>query len=141
MVTRVCVCLCVYLSAAACLHYCTDPDVIWRSGRGYPLVVHCWADFQSVHGLCCYGNTRNTRQSPAVIRQAHCTHCATHYACRRKPLVSANIDAPAACAVPFRPYCGGVVTRTRNVSEYMLVLALCLVVTITVTVTCICKSP
>ena len=30
-------------------------------------------------------------------------------------------------AVPFRPYCGGVVTRTPNVSEYMLVLVLCLV--------------
>jgi len=30
-------------------------------------------------------------------------------------------------AVPFRPYCVGVATRTRNVSEYMLVLALCLV--------------
>jgi len=30
-------------------------------------------------------------------------------------------------AVPFRQYCGGVVTRTRNVSEYILVLALCLV--------------
>ena len=30
-------------------------------------------------------------------------------------------------AVPFRPYSGGVVTRTRNVSEYILVLALCLV--------------
>ena len=27
-------------------------------------------------------------------------------------------------AVPFRPYCAGVATRTRNVSEYMLVLAL-----------------
>jgi len=45
-------------------------------------------------------------------------------------LAGDNIDAPAACAVPFRPYGGGVVTRTRNVSEYMLVLALCLVVTI-----------
>jgi len=31
-------------------------------------------------------------------------------------------------AVPFRLYCGDVVTRTRNVSEYMLVLAVCLVV-------------
>jgi len=41
-----------------------------------------------------------------------------------------NMDAPAACAVPFRPYCGGVVTRTRNVSEYMLVYSLCLVVTV-----------
>ena len=30
-------------------------------------------------------------------------------------------------AVPFRPYCGGVITRTRNVSEYMLVLAVSLV--------------
>jgi len=43
------------------------------------------------------------------------------------PLASDKIDAPAACAVPFRPYCRGVVTQTRNVSEYMLVLALCLV--------------
>ena len=31
MVTRVCVavCVCVCLSAAACPHYCTDPDVTW----------------------------------------------------------------------------------------------------------------
>ena len=46
----------------------------------------------------------------------------------KTPLASDKVDAPAACAVPFRPYCGGVVTRTRNVSEYMLVLALFLVV-------------
>ena len=43
------------------------------------------------------------------------------------PLASDKIDAPDACDVPFRPYCEGVVTRTRNVSEYMLILALCLV--------------
>jgi len=30
-------------------------------------------------------------------------------------------------AIPFGPYCAGVATPTRNVSEYMLVLALCLV--------------
>jgi len=75
---RLCVCVSVCLSAVACPHYCMDPDVTWGSGRGYPLVVHCWADLQSVHGLRCYGN----------------------------------------------------ITRTRNVSEYMLVmlvLALCLV--------------
>ena len=42
---------------------------------GCPLVVHYWADLQSVHGLRYYGN----------------------------------------------------ITRTRNVSEYMLVLDLCLV--------------
>ena len=65
---RLCVCLCVCLSAAACLHYCTDPDVTWGSGRGCPLVVHYWADLQSVHGLRCYGNTRN-----AWPLQARCT--------------------------------------------------------------------
>jgi len=55
------VCLCVYLSAAACLYYCTDLDVTWGSGRGYPLVVHYWVDLQSVHGLRCYGNITRTR--------------------------------------------------------------------------------
>jgi len=121
--------LCVCLSAAACLHYCTDPDVTWGSGRGCPLVVHYWVDLQSVHGLHCYGNTRNVWQSPAVISQAH----RTHYACRRRLLASDKIDAPVACATlsatrPFHVvHTMGVVTRTRHVSEYMLVLALCLV--------------
>ena len=68
-------CVSVCLSAAACPHYCRDPDVTWKSGRGCPPVVHYWADLESVHGLRCYGNIK----------------------------------------------------RTRNVSEYMLVLALCLV--------------
>jgi len=31
VVTRVCVSVCLF--AAACLHYCTDPDVTWGSGR------------------------------------------------------------------------------------------------------------
>ena len=56
----VCVCMSVCLSAAACPHYCTDTDVTWRSGRGCPLVVHYWADLQSVHGLRCYGNITRT---------------------------------------------------------------------------------
>jgi len=86
VVTRVgvSVCVCVCLSMAACLHYCMDLDVTWGSGGGCPLVVHCWADLQSVHGLRCYGNARNAWQSPAVIRQAHHMHCTTHYACRRR---------------------------------------------------------
>jgi len=33
---RVCVCVSVCLSAAACLHYCTDPNVTCGSGRGCP---------------------------------------------------------------------------------------------------------
>jgi len=65
----------------------------------------------------------NAWQSPAEIRHAHRTPHPLCHALRmpaKTPPASANI---AACAVPFRPYCGGVVTRTRNVSEYMLVLA------------------
>jgi len=76
----------------------------------------------------------NAWQSPAVNLQAH----RTPHACRirrlhmpaKTHLAGDKIDVPAACAVPFHPYCGGVVTQTRNVSEYMLVLALCLVIII-----------
>jgi len=66
---RLCVCLSVRSRVPAQLH---GPGCNFGSGRGCPLVVHCWADLQSGHGLRCYGN----------------------------------------------------ITRTRNVSEYMLVLAL-----------------
>jgi len=66
----------------------------------------------------------NAWQSPAVIRQAH----RTPHACRtltlrmpaKTPLAGDKIYAPGTCAVPFCPYCGGVVTRARNVSEYSL---------------------
>jgi len=58
--SRASVCLSVCLSAAIRPHYCTDPDVTWGRGRGCPLVVHCWADLQSGHGLRCYGNITRT---------------------------------------------------------------------------------
>ena len=62
--TRLCVCL----SAAACPHYCTDPDVSWGSGRGCPLVVHYWADLQLVDVLRCYSNmTRNVSEYMLVF--------------------------------------------------------------------------
>jgi len=48
--------LCVCLSRAAFPHYCTDPDVTWENGRGCSLVVHYWADLQSMHKFCCYDN-------------------------------------------------------------------------------------
>jgi len=118
VVTRACVSVC--LSVAACLHYFTDPDVTWRSGRGCPLVVHYWADLQSVLGLRCYGNTMEMHG-----RAQRCMQRAA-----KTPLTGDKIDEAAACAVPFHPYCGGVVTRTRNVSDYMPVLALCLVSTV-----------
>jgi len=47
-------CLCVCLSAAACPHYCTDPDVNWGNGRRCSIVVHCLADLRSMHRLRCY---------------------------------------------------------------------------------------
>jgi len=54
----VCVCVCVFvcLSLSASPHDCTDPDVTWGNGRGCPLVVHNWADLQSVHRFRCYDN-------------------------------------------------------------------------------------
>jgi len=55
------VCLTVCLSVAACLHYCTDSDVTWGSGKGCPLVVHYWVNLQSGHGLHCYGNITQMR--------------------------------------------------------------------------------
>ena len=50
------VCVSVRLSAAACQHYSTDPDVTWQNGTGCPLVVHYWADLQSVLRFRCYDN-------------------------------------------------------------------------------------
>jgi len=93
---RLCVCVSVCVSAAAWLRYCTDPDVTWGSGVGCPLVVHYWADLQSVHGLRCHGNIRNAWQSLAVIRQAH----RTHYACRRR-LPSPAIKSTRLLRAPF----------------------------------------
>ena len=52
---------------------CTDSDVTWSSGRGCPLVVHYWADLQSLHGLCCYGNiTRMQNVSESMLVLALC---------------------------------------------------------------------
>jgi len=75
LATRVCVCVC--LSLAACPHYCADPDVSWRNGRGCPVTAHCWADLQSVHGFRCYDNSAEREMSAnACIRSIHgLFHC------------------------------------------------------------------
>jgi len=127
---RLCVCLSVCLSGRGCM-----PTVLHRpgcnlgSGRGCPLVVHYLADLQSVHGLRCYGNTMEMRgraQRESARPTARRTHCHALRMPAKTPLAG---DSRRACCVrrPFRPYCGGVPTRTRNVSEYMLVQALYLV--------------
>jgi len=43
-------------SLAALSYYCTDPNVSCGDGWGCPVVVHYWADLQSVHGFRCYDN-------------------------------------------------------------------------------------
>jgi len=52
----VCVSVCLSVCPSPHSHYCTDPDVSWGNGRECPLVVHCLADLQSVHGFRCYDN-------------------------------------------------------------------------------------
>ena len=77
---------------------------------------------------------------PHAARTPHACRTRTLRMPAKTPLAGDKIDAPAACAVPFRPYCGGVVTRTRNVSEYMLVLAVCLVIIIIIIIVIYCRS-
>jgi len=48
--------LCVCLSLATSPQYCTDLDVSWGNDSGCFLLVHDWADLQSVHGFRCYDN-------------------------------------------------------------------------------------
>jgi len=58
---RLCVCVSVCLSVRGrtptLLH---GPGCNLGRGRGCPLVVHFWADLQSVHGLRWYGNITRT---------------------------------------------------------------------------------
>ena len=127
--TRVCVCVCVSvcLSAAACPHYCTDSGETWGVVGDAPSCALLGGFAIGARVALLWQHYGNACQSPAVIRQAH----RTPHACRTRtlrmsaktPLASDKTDAPAACAVPFPPYCGGVVTRTRNISEYMLDIA------------------
>jgi len=55
--SRLCVCVSVCLSVprriSTLLH---GPGCNLGHGRGCPLVVHYWADLQSVHGFRCYDN-------------------------------------------------------------------------------------
>jgi len=114
VVTRICVCL----SEAACPEYHTDPDVPWGSGRGCPLVAHFWVDFQSGHGLHCYGNimrTQNISEYMLVL-----TLCLVYFEQRRKyslwwigsPLSALShlyqyrnlgLNSPRFCLFPVRP--------------------------------------
>jgi len=56
-------------ATAVCVSVCLSvprriPTLLHRPGcnlgewQGVPLFVHYWVDLQSVHGFCCYDNTR-----------------------------------------------------------------------------------
>jgi len=164
VVTRVCVSVCVSVRSRipTLLH---GPGCNMGSGRGCPLVVHCWTDLQSVHGLRCYGNITRTlvtslrpSRVPAIWRHSAngrlggvCTRCWPVTGGWRGPFSKLravygkwawlagrwlavdggvlNITAAARTA-GFQWWRSGDITRTQNVSEYMLVLALCLVTTV-----------
>jgi len=59
--------LCVCLSLAAFSHYCMDPNVSWGNNRVCPIVVHYWADLQSVHGFHCYDNIAPNAKCQQVL--------------------------------------------------------------------------
>jgi len=61
-------CLCVCLSLAAFSHYCTDPDSGCNlgNGSGCPVVVHYWAELESVHGFRCYDNSTEREMSASA---------------------------------------------------------------------------
>jgi len=72
---RLRVCLSVCLSLVTFPHYCTDSDVTWRNGSGCPLVVHCWADLQLVHGFHCCDNIAPNAKCQRVLVLAVCLFC------------------------------------------------------------------
>jgi len=70
---RLCVCVCVCLSVCrripTLLH---GPDVSWGNGTGCPLLVHNWADLQSIHGFRCYDNIAPNAKRQRVLVLALC---------------------------------------------------------------------
>jgi len=68
---HLCMSVCL-LSLTAFPHYCTDPYVTWSNGRGCPLVAHCCADLQSVHGFRCYDNIAPNVKCQQVLVLALC---------------------------------------------------------------------
>jgi len=73
-------CVSVCLSLATFPHYCSDPDVSWGSGGGRSLVMHYWADLQSMHRFRCYDNIAPNVKCQQVLVLAlclvnTCSHC------------------------------------------------------------------
>ena len=84
MVTAVCVSVCLSVGSVSrriptLLH---GPGCNLGNGRGCPLVVHYWADLQSVHGFRCYDNITPNAKCQRVLVLAVClVDCREHHAC------------------------------------------------------------
>jgi len=78
---RLCVCLSVPRSIRTILH---GPECKFGNGRGCPLVVHFWADLQSVHRFRCYDNIapNATRQRVLVLAVCLVTEIVTEIGIR-----------------------------------------------------------
>ena len=70
---RQCFCLCVCVSIRGRMPTLSHgPGCNLGSGRGCPLVVHNWADLQSVHGFRCYDNIAPNAKCQRVLVLALC---------------------------------------------------------------------
>ena len=113
--SRPSVCLCVCLSFATFPYYCTDPDVTWGNGKGSTLVVHRWADLQSVHGFRCYNNIALNGKCQRVFVIALClvTLCVSRRPremyCDHAPLCVCLCVSVCVCPQPH----AYTITRTR----------------------------
>jgi len=79
---RLCVCLSVPRRIPTLLH---GPGCDLGNGRGCPLVVHYWADLQSVDGFRCYDNIHACKvialytEIPNEMSASACTGCMAGY--------------------------------------------------------------
>jgi len=65
-------CVSVRCCMPNCPHYCMDPGASWGNGRRCPLVVHYWADLQSVHRFRCYENIAPNAKCQRALVLALC---------------------------------------------------------------------
>jgi len=137
--------LCVRLSLAAFSYYCENPDVTLKNGRRWPLVVHYWANLQSVHGFRCYDNIPPNAKCQRVLVLALCLVAIAIVIINANIIVTLPREHAAGelykislrgsdyvrirpcSAAPIRSRCGRplIVTFCIEVARHVFVLALC----------------
>jgi len=65
--SRLCVCLTVCASPHSHTTVLSRPGCNLWEWQGWPLVVHYWADLQSVHGFRCYDNIAPNAKCQRVL--------------------------------------------------------------------------